>query len=162
MSVSGAAAAHASGHRGQAQGGDKTRRHDKVQAPKMVQGASRIEGDEPSGSPRVGRRTCQLRRGSRAKEKQREAREGARMTRPLRGGDAGWMLRSPAEQRALVLVARPAGVEPTTPGFGGQYSIQLSYGRVPKTLIVAGEFAILRHRSNVVQVAQNRGAYSAP
>jgi hypothetical protein len=44
----------------------------------------------------------------------------------------------PLHRSQLQFVARPARFERTTPAFGGQYSIQLSYGRGRPKLIFFG------------------------
>ena len=51
--------------------------------------------------------------------------------------------------RFYCCLARPAGFEPATPAFGGQYSIQLSYGRFVLISLSMGLFGP-REAANIV------------
>ena len=69
----------------------------------------------------------------------------------------GRLRADPFKSRAIAdsaAMARPARLERTTPAFGGQYSIQLSYGR--DIASVAGRRERLSHRRRASTEAQER------
>jgi hypothetical protein len=47
-------------------------------------------------------------------------------------------IKMPPEGGIFLILARPAGFEPTTPWFVAKYSIQLSYGRIKGEIIAVG------------------------
>ena len=52
-------------------------------------------------------------------------------------------------------MARPEGVEPTTFGFGGRHSIQLSYGRIERQVYGQRAFESIPAPFKVVPIAYN-------
>ena len=77
----------------------------------------------------------------------------------------GWILRS----NPSVKLARPAGIEPTTPWFVAKYSIQLSYGRerrnysraISETEAPAQKFPTGMQGAGIVQCANGQAALTA-